>query len=82
MVQGVGFRWFARETAQRLKITGWVRNLSNGEVEAEAQGSSEALKKFVREMKEAHPYARVESVESRELPIQKPEGSFAIRHLL
>jgi len=79
-VQGVGFRWFARETAQRLQIEGWVRNLPTGEVEAEAQGAPEQLARFVKELKEGHPYAQVDSVESRDLPVQPLQGAFSIRH--
>ena len=80
-VQGVGYRWFARETADRVGIEGWVRNLPGGEVEAEAQGTAEQLDRFVKELREGHPYAKVESVDSRELPVQPPQGAFSIRHL-
>lgn len=38
VVQGVGFRWATRTEAQRLGLTGWVRNLHDGTVEAEVQG--------------------------------------------
>ena len=79
-VQGVGFRWFAQQAAERLKIEGWVRNLPNGEVEAEAQGLPESLAMFVKELKDGHPYARVDSVESRQIPPQAPAGTFTIRH--
>ncbi|HEY9467214.1 MAG TPA: acylphosphatase, partial [Vicinamibacterales bacterium] len=33
-VQGVGFRYFTQDTAAREGVTGWVRNLPNGSVEA------------------------------------------------
>ncbi len=42
-VQGVGFRWFVKNNARALSITGWVCNLKDGSVEVEAQGSPEAL---------------------------------------
>ena len=39
-VQNVGFRWTVRMVAQSLGYTGWIRNLSNGNVDMEIQGSS------------------------------------------
>lgn len=49
-VQGVGFRWFARESARRLGLSGWVRNCPDGTVEVAADGSDEALSRFREEL--------------------------------
>jgi acylphosphatase len=43
MVQGVGFRYFARQTAHRLTLAGYVKNLRDGRVEVYAIGSPKAL---------------------------------------
>jgi acylphosphatase len=43
LVQGVGFRWFVRERARVLHLSGWVRNLENGNVEVAAAGDGAAL---------------------------------------
>jgi acylphosphatase len=37
-VQGVGFRWFVRETARASGLSGWVKNCSDGSVEVVASG--------------------------------------------
>ena len=47
-VQGVGFRWFAREEARRLGLSGWVTNLPSGEVEVAAGGEASSLERLRR----------------------------------
>ena len=42
-VQGVGFRWATQAKAMELGLNGWVRNLSDGDVEAEFEGAPAAL---------------------------------------
>lgn len=42
-VQGVGFRWFVRERALELGVSGWVRNTPTGEVEVAASGDTSKL---------------------------------------
>jgi acylphosphatase len=61
-VQGVGFRWFAAELAESCGLTGWVRNREDGTVEAEAEGSADALDEFVRRLRADHPAARVDEI--------------------
>ena len=45
-VQGVGFRWFVREEARRLGLSGWVTNLPNGGVEVAAGGEASSLQRL------------------------------------
>jgi acylphosphatase len=62
-VQGVGYRAWAIETARRLKLRGWVRNRSDGAVEALAAGPAEALAAMLAECRRGPTAARVVAVE-------------------
>jgi len=62
-VQGVGFRWFTREAADREGVHGWVRNLPDGRVEANAEGDADALERFERALRHGPRGARVDEVE-------------------
>ena len=57
-VQFVGFRYTARQLARKLGLTGWVKNLPDGRVEAEAQGSVVDLRRFLLQLK-AQPHIRI-----------------------
>lgn len=61
-VQGVGFRWFVREAAQRLEIVGWVRNAEDGSVEIAAAGSAGAMEAFLRDVTRGPSRAAVQGV--------------------
>ena len=61
-VQGVGFRFFVQQQAQKLGINGWVSNKSNGDVEALAQGEKADLEQFIAKVKEGPSFSRVENV--------------------
>jgi acylphosphatase len=68
-VQGVGFRWFTKDVAQREGLTGWVRNLADGRVEAFVEGESEAVTRVERLLRTGPRGARVATVTSDdELP--------------
>lgn len=67
-VQGVGFRVSAGYEARRLGLTGWVRNLPDGAVEALACGSAEGLAAFERWLWQGPRAARVASVVAADAP--------------
>ncbi len=67
-VQGVGFRWAAREQARALGLRGWVRNQADATVLLVAQGSREAVEALALWCAQGPARARVEGVERRSLP--------------
>jgi acylphosphatase len=72
-VQGVGYRWFAIERASLEGITGWVRNLPEGDVEVVAEGDAEAMDRFERALRQGPRGARVDDVTT---DILAPTGRF------
>ena len=64
-VQGVGFRWFVRETARRAGLAGWVRNHDDGRVEIAASGSDAAIAALKSAAQMGPPGARVEQAVRR-----------------
>lgn len=63
-VQGVGFRWFVREEARRLGLSGWVRNLPTGSVEVAAGGEASALERLRRALEVGPTGADVTGLEA------------------
>lgn len=62
-VQGVSFRYYAREKARELSLFGFARNESDGAAYFEAEGEEENLKKFLAWCRKGPETARVEKVE-------------------
>ena len=62
-VQGVSFRWYTQRMAQRLGLTGWVRNLRGGRVEALFEGPEESVREAVTWCQRGEGMARVDDVE-------------------
>jgi acylphosphatase len=58
-VQGVFYRASCQEVAQRLGLTGWVKNLPDGSVEVLAQGEKEKIEKLIEWCKKGPPGAKV-----------------------
>jgi acylphosphatase len=63
-VQGVGFRYFAWDSAKREGVTGWVCNMPDGTVEAVAEGDASALDRFEASIRRGPAGARVRTVDS------------------
>ncbi|MGD8744271.1 MAG: acylphosphatase [Candidatus Woesebacteria bacterium] len=62
-VQGVSYRWWCRSAAQSLGLTGWVKNLEDGRVEAVFEGPEEKIEQMVKECKEGSRVADVDHIE-------------------
>lgn len=72
-VQGVFYRATTRETALRLGLTGWVRNRSDGSVEAVVEGDEDAVDRLAEWCGKGPPGASVHGVEVRK---ETPTGEF------
>ena len=80
-VQGVGYREFTRRAALRLSVAGWVRNRSDGAVEALVQGSPEGVEALITEMRKGPRSAVVDrlSVIEHDEIAGGDSGMFVIR---
>jgi len=61
-VHGVGFRYFAAHVADKLGVVGTIRNISDGQVEAIAEGEEEALSHFLSELRKGPAKADVTGI--------------------
>ena len=77
-VQGVGFRYFAQHSAERLGIAGWVRNRDDGCVEVYAVGAAEQLSELAGLLWKGPRWAEVRGVEESEAALEQVSG-FSVR---
>ncbi|MBT8762682.1 acylphosphatase [Desulfohalobiaceae bacterium Ax17] len=78
-VQGVYFRAWTHDQAKNLNLTGWVRNLKEGQVEILAQGDEENLNELKKRLFQGSPLSRVESVHCEFIDYDKTYDKFEIR---
>jgi acylphosphatase len=78
LVQGVSFRYYTRQQANRLGLTGWVRNLSDGRVEVVAEGEDALLQDLVAWCHHGPPSAEVTELEVHWEPYQGNFSQFGI----
>ncbi len=79
-VQGVGFRYFVQSNALKYNLTGWVKNLSNGDVLLEAQGDKIYIEKFLEVLKSGNRFAKVQNISVNEIPLDSLEKKFKITY--
>lgn len=70
-VQGVSFRYYARTAARELGAKGWIRNRSDGAVEAVVEGSPEVVYSMLSWFKKGSPFSRVDNIQVTD---EKPSG--------
>lgn len=77
-VQGVGFRYFAQREAQKLGLSGWVRNLRSGQVEVAAEGDRDDLRSYLEALRKGPPMSWVERVDVDWKDPEGARGSFEV----
>lgn len=65
-VQGVSYRYFARDIAKKMGVKGWMRNESDGSISAVVEGDDERVENFVNWCKQGSPMSTVEKVDITE----------------
>ena len=77
-VQGVGFRFYTQKKARELGIQGFVKNILDGSVYVEAEGTEEKVDEFILWINSGPPWARVDDVRIQTIPQFQAVG-FTIR---
>ena len=79
-VQGVGFRYSARQRAVQLKLTGWVRNEPDGSVTVHCEGPAGVLEEYLKWLDRGPPGAVVSRIDKRFLPARGTFRTFSIEY--
>ncbi len=74
-VQGVGFRWRARNAADLYGCTGWVRNEYDGSVLMEIQGEEAQIDQVILAIERGR-YVRIENMQVKTIPVIEGEYGF------
>ena len=78
-VQGVGYRWSMTQEAEKLGVTGWVRNRGDGSVEAVVAGDASAVQSLLIWARRGPAGARVDAVDMEPLPADTAFDAFEQR---
>ncbi len=78
LVQGVGYRYFCYKKSLQYGITGYAKNLFDGNVELEAEGDKNMITEFVKDLKTGPTNAYVKSVNVEMIPYENKYSDFKI----
>jgi acylphosphatase len=79
MVQGVGFRYFTQDAAEKLRISGFVRNLRDGRVEVFAMGTPQQHAELRAMLERGPRFSSVSEVKEEAAVLDSQyEGGFSI----
>ncbi len=79
-VQGVGFRYTAQRYANDLNLTGYVKNLDNGDVKVEVQGESSMINNFIHTMLNIKSYIQIDDYSLKQIELVENEKRFSIKY--
>jgi len=79
-VQGVNFRWYTRQQANHLGLSGYVRNRADGSVEVVAEGPRESLEQLLAWLHQGPSLASVERVDVSWEELTREFSSFEVRY--
>jgi acylphosphatase len=77
-IQGIFFRMFCKENADKLGLKGYVRNLDDGDVELVLEGNSDEIEKMIEICKQGPPRARIRKIQIQEIKWQGDFKEFKI----
>lgn len=78
-VQGVFYRVYTQEKAEKLELTGWVKNMPDGTVEVCLQGKEDAINKMIEWCREGSPSSKVEDIKIERGAAQEELSEFEVR---
>jgi len=77
-VQGVGFRYSARQIASGYEVTGWVKNLEDGRVELQVMGEGDEVEAFLAEILDSNLGSLIKEHEEKVIPLLTGVRGFSI----
>ena len=77
LVQGVGFRYLARQAASYLNLTGWIRNEYDGSVLMELQGKRSDVERLLPTVQDGR-WIRIDRIQEEVLDVNETERSFRV----